>query len=168
MDVQAIHLRVIEVLAVRRGDREQVAVAFLAALRVTRGIQLLAHGFQQEREVLLVLGPVLDAGNALPRVFPVEVDARPRDARRIRLDRALSERFPRGISQRGVGEAVRLPAADRDEHFQPRILLLQRDAGTSATGANCRILEDDLAVAVDPREREVDVRQLFRGNDRRR
>ena len=164
--MQALHLRVVEVFAVGRGDREQVTPRRFAAIRCARRIELPAHLLEQQREVLLVLGPVRDTGHTLAGIFPVEIEA-VRAVRTHQGNCAPRECFPRGRAERGIRKSVRLPSADGNQDSQSRILLLQRDQGFQHRREG-RILEHDFARGCDACEGEIDVRQLFGVYHRRR
>ncbi len=61
-----------KVLPVCRSDGWKVAIAANAFLRIAVRIQRLAQSLQEQGEVAFVLGPILDSGSPLTRVFPVD------------------------------------------------------------------------------------------------
>jgi hypothetical protein len=72
--LEFVHLGVIKIFPIRRCDGERVPVAAGAALSGARSVQLFAQRLEQQGEILSVLGAVLDAGDTLSRLFPVDID----------------------------------------------------------------------------------------------
>jgi len=68
--VELVHFGVIEIFAIRGCDGEHVPPAAGAALSGTGNVELVSQHLEQPGEILPVFGAVLDAGNALPRIFP--------------------------------------------------------------------------------------------------
>ena len=73
IDVKPVHLGVVEILPVRRGDCQGIAGAARASLCGALGVQLFAQCLQEQGEIALVLGAILDSCDALPRVLPIQV-----------------------------------------------------------------------------------------------
>jgi hypothetical protein len=161
MDVQLIHFDMVEIFPISAGDRQKVTVTCGAA----PGVQLLAQRFDEEGEILLVLGSLFDAGDPLSGILPVKINA---------IELILSDevndtackQLPGRVGQRGVRKSLGLPAADRDEDLEIRVLFSQ---GLQAFQAirDPGVRESDVPGRIDAGKREVEVGELLSMDDSR-
>ncbi len=157
--MELVHFGVIEIFAICRRDAQRIPVAAGAALSCTRFVQLVSQHLEQPGEVLPVFGAVFDAGNTLPRIFPVDIDS-VRGELAKQPDGTVREQGTRRVGERGIGEPIRHPPSDGDDDLEPRIRLLQRDEAQK-TCFEFAIGERSLTRHRDPRKREVYMRELL-------
>src|SRR5215831_16884183 len=120
---------------------------------------------KQAREVLPILGAISGAGDPLARVLPVDVNPVERVPAN-ELDRTGSEHRARGIGERRVGEPIGRPPTDGDDDFEVRLALPQSDQALES-GLQLRTRKRHPTIGRDPRECEINVRQLLRMDHRR-
>src|SRR5215831_17396912 len=120
---------------------------------------------KQAREVLPILGAISDAGDPLARVLPVDVNPVERVLAN-ELDRTGSERLARGIGERRVGEPLGRPPSDGDDDFEIRLAFPQRDQAREC-GLQLWTRKRHSTIGRDPRECEINMRELLRMDHRR-